>query len=225
MSFSSSFLLKLSHILDRYFECPHPKLSDYLSLHLVPTKPQSLKKSLAAKKTLPEAPKALPAPVALQIPSPKKLRSVSWECVPLHPDLSREDILKEHYPSLKNNQLVQPQHPPCAIFVDEEQDEEVLFFNRLAKILTQQLFPTRLSLLTSQTNIFSNSKSLVLGLAPLNVIRYKIPCAQYHKSFTQNGCTFIPLYSCLQYEKDTQLKRDLWAILNQQPFAYTQKSL
>ncbi|WP_201456331.1 hypothetical protein [Chlamydia sp. 17-3921] len=229
MTPSSILLSTLQHIIERYFEHFNPTLAQLLPLNLSNLAPtlsqQSTKKSSRTfLEPLEKNSSVTKEASCVSVPPAKKSKTSLWERVPFHPDMSREQILKEKYPSLESIRLKHSLIPPCTIFADEDNDEEILFFNRLTKILTQQLFPTRLTLVHSRTNIFSNNKSLVLGLAPLNVIRYKISSAQYHESLTQNDCTFIPLYSCVQYEKDAQLKRDLWAILNRQPFAYTQKS-
>ncbi|WP_100934205.1 hypothetical protein [Candidatus Chlamydia corallus] len=223
MENSQNLYETVSQLLDRYSEEFYPKISSLLDVTL-PNTAASISAPHLHKKAieLPNAePQVLPpSPTNL---SKEKSKFSEWKCVPLHPDLSKDRILKEKYLALKDYTLSPPKIP-CSIFVYEENNEEVLFFNRLAKILTQQFFPTKLTLIHPNTNIFLNNSDLFLALAPLNVIRYKIPTTDYHQSLTQNECIFLPLYSSLEYEKDSQLKRNLWAILNRLPFAYTPKS-
>ncbi|ANH78722.1 hypothetical protein [Candidatus Chlamydia sanziniae] len=226
MTDPSTYLTMLRQIMERYFEPIYPTLSHLQSLHV--PKQTLLPVSKTSPTVLPITKSTIPKSSVVEcVVSPpssyEKPRSSFWECIPLHPDISREQILKEKYPSLTNRILSELPKIPCGIFVNEDSDNEILFFNRLAKILTQQLFPTHLILMHTQTCIF-NSTHLFLGLAPLSAIRYKFPNACYHQSLIYNGSTLLPLYSSLQYEQDMQLKRDLWAILNRLPFAYTQKS-
>ncbi|SPN74035.1 hypothetical protein C10C_0898 [Chlamydia serpentis] len=215
----------ICELLNRYFEQPYPNLSSLLDLELrdtliSPEEPKLTSKQPPEMLTTKSSPIALPPPMH---PGKEQSKSTDWYCVPLHPDLSKDHILKEKYHVLQGYVLPTAKIP-CSIFVYEDNNQEVLFFNRLAKILTSQLFPTKLTLIHSSTDIFLNSTSLFLALAPLNVIRYKIPSTDYHQSLRQNECIFLPLYSSLEYEKDAQLKRNLWAILNRLPFAYTPKS-
>ncbi|AAD19063.1 hypothetical protein CpB0957 [Chlamydia pneumoniae TW-183] len=224
MENSQNFHDTLCQLLDRYSEELYPTLASLLNVTLPNTAISASVSSIPEKAV--EVPNAEPQPITPPPPtnlSQEKTKPSDWKCVPLHPDLSQNAILKEKYPALKDCSLPAPKIP-CSIFVYEENNEEVLFFNRLAKILTQQLFPTKLTLIHAKTNIFVNNPNFFLALAPLNVIRYKIPTTDYHQSLTQNGCIFLPLYSSLEYEKDSQLKRNLWAILNRLPFAYTPKS-
>ncbi|ADZ18921.1 hypothetical protein [Chlamydia psittaci] len=227
----------LQEIIDRYSEHYYPSLAKLIPLtpkwgnSPAPIKAsvaqaQRIEKPLIADKKL-EKPLSNPVQDSEAPPPPithERLKKSSWECIPLPPDLSREEILKFRYSTLQAHCLNTPLDIPCGIFVDEEKDEEVLFFNRLSKILTQQIFPSRLILSTNHKDIFHKNTGLSLCLAPLTMIRYKIPNVRYHQSFMKDGCTWIPIYSSVYYENDPQLKRDLWVILNQLPFAYTQKS-
>ncbi|WP_375793924.1 hypothetical protein O1W69_02420 [Chlamydia sp. 12-01] len=230
--------LILQEIIDRYLESYYPPLAKLIPLSFkeeigkIPiktlplTKPKSIAQSTVADKKLNNP---LPNPIRDNEEPPlptihEYIRKSSWECIPPPPDLSREEILRSHYSSLQAHCVKIPLDIPCGIFVDEEKDEEVLFFNRLTKILTQQIFPSRLVLLTGHKDIFHKNKGFSLCLAPLTMMRYKISNIRYHQSLTKDGCTWIPIYSSVYYENDPQLKRDLWVILNQQPFACTQKS-
>ncbi|CAG9046035.1 hypothetical protein NVRI1_00374 [Chlamydia abortus] len=228
----------LQEIIDRYSEYYYPSLSQLTPLTFpCGHSPAPIKASLVQEKRMAQplvADKKLDKPLSNPVqdseaPPPlpmahERLKKSSWECVPLPPDLSREEILKFRYSTLQAHCLKTPLDIPCGIFVDEEKDEEILFFNRLSKILTQQIFPSRLILSTSHKEIFHKNTGLSLCLAPLTMMRYKIPNVRYHQSFVKDGCTWIPIYSSVYYENDPQLKRDLWVILNQLPFAYTQKS-
>ncbi|EPP37006.1 hypothetical protein BOKEGFJH_00597 [Chlamydia avium] len=157
------------------------------------------------------------------LPIRDQRKTSSWEYHSPHSDLSKVEILRLSYRTLHPYVLSSPMEIPCRIFVDEEKNEEILFFNRLAKILTQQIFPTTLVLSIRNKDIFHNHEGFSLSLAPLTMIYYKIPNARYHQPFTKNESTWIPIYSSVYYENDPKLKRDLWARLNQLPFAYTQK--
>ncbi|WP_348663166.1 hypothetical protein [Chlamydia vaughanii] len=228
----------LKEIVDRYFEQPYPALARLMPLHfkgdmnaplnkpLPPVQEKTPVKTIALDIVL-ENP---PPPSDINNEEPKlppiheRVKKSSWDCIPPHTDLSREEILRTCYPVLQPHILHTPLDIPCRIFVDEEQNEEILFFNRLTKILTQQIFPTRLILHTGRREIFHSTEGFSLSLAPLTMMRYKIPNIRYHQPFTKNGSTWIPIYSSVYYENDPKLKRDLWALLNQQPFAYTQRS-
>ncbi|BAE80944.1 conserved hypothetical protein [Chlamydia felis Fe/C-56] len=226
----------LQEIFHRYFEQHYPPLSKLIPLHLKEDiKKAPLQVPPPAQTKVPAKPTVTNKKLENSVPKPvrdnetlppvhERIKKSSWECIPPSPNLSREEVLGFRYPSLQAHCLKTPLVIPCGIFVDEEKDEEILFFNRLSKILTQQIFPSRLILTTGHKNIFYKNRGFSLCLAPLTMIRYKISDVRYHQSFTKDGCTWIPIYSSVYYENDPQLKRDLWVILNQLPFAYTQKS-
>ncbi|AAP05585.1 hypothetical protein [Chlamydia caviae] len=234
-----SISLILQEIIDRYLEPYYPPLAKLIPLSLK----EEISKLPPAKPSPISKPISIPQPATIdkkltnssppptqdneEPPLPtihERVKKSSWECIPPPPDLSREEILRFRYPALEAHCVKTSLNIPCGIFVDEEKDEEVLFFNRLAKILTQQIFPSRLVLSTGHKNIFYKNKGFSLCLAPLTMMRYKMSNIRYHQSFAKDGCTWIPIYSSVYYENDPQLKRDLWVILNQLPFAYTQKS-
>lgn len=230
-SFIRSILKQIAH---RYLGQHYPTLAQLTPLHLASNlfSPLRTQENIVPK----QAPEKLPSPsetissqVITSLPEPQlppvrdQRKASSWEYLPPHADFSKVEIFRLSYCALQPHVLSSPIKIPCRIFVDEENNEEILFFNRLAKILTQQLFPTTL-ISVGNKNVFHNHDSFSLSLAPLAMIRYKISHARYHQSFTQNGSTWIPIYSSIYYENDPQLKRDLWTLLNQLPFAYTQKS-
>ncbi|MEF9496977.1 hypothetical protein [Chlamydia sp. 04-14] len=233
-----SIPLILQEIINRYLDPHYPPLAKLIPLNLkeeisripvkasAPIKPKIITQPTTIDKKLENPPlNPLQNNEEPSLPAVhERIKKSSWECIPSPPDLSKEEILKFRYSALQAHCVKTPLDIPCGIFVDEEKDEEVLFFNRLTKILTQQIFPSRLVLLTGHKDIFHKNKSFSLCLAPLTMIRYKMSNVRYHQSFTKDGCTWIPIYSSVYYENDPQLKRDLWVILNQLPFAYTQKS-
>lgn len=224
----SQILLK--EIFDRYTERCYPKFAALVSV--------SLPESWLNKEELPileqklsDSPPISVQPTPLEAPSSKHLaimesneasapkKHLSWERVALQPDFSYLEILNISYNSL-HHALKSPPTVPCAIEVSEEDREEVFFFNRLAKILCKQLFPTRL--VYREQELTQSPHDLIL--LPLSRIQTKFPQAAYHCLLTYKGRAWLPIYSSACYEEDIQLKRDLWSILNQQPFAYTQKS-
>ncbi len=226
----------LKQIAHRYLGQHYPTLAQLTPLHLAHDLLSPLPAQTQGNTAPQQAPEKVPSPsetnssqVITSLPEPQlppvrdQRKASSWEYLPPHADFSKVEIFRLSYRALQPHVLSSPIKIPCRIFVDEEDNEEILFFNRLAKILTQQLFPTTL-ISVGNKNVFHNHESFSLSLAPLAMIRYKISHARYHQSFSKNGSTWIPIYSSIYYENDPQLKRDLWTLLNQLPFAYTQKS-
>ncbi len=221
-------LAVFQEIFNRYTEKAYPATSTLVPLYF-PEEPLHSVEDLAPPNEIPAPPPplepkepltALTAPLSSP-PQPKETKH-SWACVPIYPGLSHEELLKENYPVLKPH-VQRPAQALCGIFVHETQEHEILFFNRLAKILSQRLFPTRLVLFHQKTlSDFSRSPH-PFCLAPLPRIGYKNSQTQYHTPILQNEITCIPIYSSSQYEKDTALKRDLWTLLTNLS-ASTQKS-
>lgn len=227
----------LEQIVHRYLERHYPLVSHLtplsLSNHLAssPRVHKAKEPRKQATENIPQESEGSSSTDAITVSQEPQLpplhhrrKASSWEYFPPHTDFSKIEILRLSYRTLQPYVLSSPLDIPCRIFVDEEKNDEILFFNRLAKILTQQVFPTTLICSIRNKDIFQNHEDFPLSLAPLTMIRYKISHARYHQSFTKNGSTWIPIYSSVYYENDPQLKRDLWALLNHLPFAYTQKS-
>ncbi|EPP34857.1 hypothetical protein CP10139811_0557 [Chlamydia ibidis] len=223
-------------IISRYSNQYYPNLAQLTSIHFLKQQNVDVKKNVPQTCTnetskpsentpLFFSPTSLhPTTTLPQIDSPPPQRKKSsWDLVPMHPDESLQEILKIHYTCLKQYVIPDKVNVPCRIFAQEDEEEEILFCNRLAKVLTRQLFPTRLSLFSKPESVFKNINDSSLFLIPIIAANYKFVNAQYHNTFIEHGKIWLPMYSCAYYENDIQLKRDLWAILSNQPFAYTQK--
>lgn len=216
-------LAVFQEIFNRYTEKPYPATSTLVPLYF-PEEPLTFSEDLSPSTApilnppglepqalLVETPKD---PVTTSIPPPShpKESKHSWACVPIYPGLSHEELLKENYPALKRY-IQRPARASCGIFVHESQEHEILFFNRLAKILSQKIFPTRLVLFHQKTLSDFSHSSHPFCLAPLPTIRYKNSQVNYHDPVLHDKVTCIPIYSSSQYEKDSALKRDLWTLL------------
>lgn len=217
-------LAVFQEIFHRYTEKAYPATSTLVPLYF-PEEPLNLKDNLAPPTELPPDHSTVPPSSPPQEPKkpattlvippvsqqPKET-SHTWACVPIYPGLSHEELLKENYPALK--QYVQrPARASCGIFVHETQEHDILFFNRLAKILSQKLFPSRLVLFHQTTLSDFSQFSHPFCLAPLPRIGYKHAQIKYHDPILQDKITCIPIYSSYQYENDSELKRDLWTLL------------
>ncbi|MBQ8498575.1 hypothetical protein [Chlamydia sp.] len=223
-------------IFSRYVEKSHPATSTLVPLYFPEeplnspedlsstTAPTPLKSTSNSQSiSLPSAPvKERTTPTSPSSPTKSKDPQHSWPCVPIYPGLSHEELLKENYPALKRY-IQRPARAYCGILVHETQENEILFFNRLAKILSQKLFPSRLVLFHQK--IFSDFSHFPhpFCLAPLPIIGYKNSQIKYHNPISQDKVTCVPIYSSSQYTKDSELKRDLWTILTHLS-ASTQKS-
>lgn len=221
VEFPPSYTLLLQ-ILEHYSDHPYPRMRDLIRLtptpNTTPPKTPPVKSIVEEKK--PETP---PAPIEQPpLPPTPRVRRSSWDYHPPVMDLSKLDILQLRYRTLQAH--LSTTKNICGIFISEDNTEDMSFFNRLIKVLTKRLFPTSLVLITNSKHILHTQETFLLSLAPLPLLQPSCPHARYHQSFIQNGSTWLPIYPSVYYENDLHLKRDLWNLLNKQPFAYTQKS-
>ncbi len=232
-----------SQLISRYTESYYPSLTTLSSLIKekppvclppVPIQKPTTKKALDSSSILSKenqiplspaknAPQRPTHPAKTEVMERRKLSS--WLSSPVYPTTSYKTLIQARYSVLDELPDLPPLVIPCCIYVHEDFEEEILFFNRLAKILTQQLFPCRLATFSSkETTPWDQNPDHCLYLSPLNLLKYTIPQAEHHHPYTQDNTTWVALYSSLHYEKAPELKRALWNLLTHQPFAYTQKS-
>lgn len=156
---------------------------------------------------------------------PRKSRLSSWYYVRPLLIHSHEELSKQTYKTLaphiikKENAI----HPCCTLFVFHHEDEEFYFFHRLAKIISQRLFPARMDVLQDPATTMPPHTS-PLCLVPLKFLHTRHPSARLHQPMVIQNTTWLPTSSSQHYEQDPKIKQQLWNLLKQQPFAYTQKS-
>lgn len=158
-------------------------------------------------------------------PTPSRLpsQSSSWYYVrPVFIDHHTE--LQQHAYKALSPYIVKKKFPiQCNILVFDHDDEEIIYFHRLTKVLSKNLFSTRLEILSSSMKIDFHSLS-PLCLSPLSFVKKYLPQPSFHQLTLHQHISWLPMYSSFQYDNDPQLRKQLWSILKQQPFAYTRKS-
>ncbi|WP_213357450.1 hypothetical protein [Chlamydiifrater phoenicopteri] len=196
-----------------------------------PSRPTSpVKTTLLDPKSSHVSQKSLPknAPTttsySLKLPSPKKpvYNSTNWE-LSLSPVDPTDDISRLSFASLKDKALSE-MIIPCAIFSHREDSEEVVFVSRLAKVITQRLFPARCVFIHSADTLEQLLPQHPLTLLSPILTQQYFPNTSPHSSFSYNKESLvIPIYSSEEYANNTGLKKDLWAILSKLPFVDTLK--
>lgn len=222
-SFSRSFL-RLSP------NQAQPSLSSFTPGTKIKTAPIELCKSPHLEQSTQPAPTPASHPSPAKITSmfprsaPRRQQQTSWYYVRPLLIHNHEELRKKSFKSLepyviKEDKIIQP---CCTLFVFNHEEEEFSFFHRLAKIISQRLFPARMDVLADPITTIPQSSSR-LCLAPLKMLQMLHPSASLHHPLKNSTTTWIPMASSLQYEQDPQTKQDLWTLLKQQPFVYTQK--
>ncbi|WP_348660442.1 hypothetical protein [Chlamydiifrater volucris] len=151
---------------------------------------------------------------------PKKApvyNGTNWE-LSLSPIDPIDDIASLSFSSLKDKTLSELAIP-CAIFSHREDCEEVVFISRLAKVITQRLFPARCVFVRSADTFKQLLTQHSLALLSPSVTQQYFPSTLPHVSLPYDKKSLIiPIYSSEEYSNNTGLKKDLWAILSKSPF-------
>lgn len=144
----------------------------------------------------------------------KNVTKSSWDLFPMALNSSTISLPLTNFSCLKNKLISFPKIL-CAILTNIQDKNEILFLERLAKIITRSLFPCQIIHLHKKEDFITQINKFPLNLVPIKEIVQHGTKAKVHQQFILNTSTILPLENIKQYMSNTLLKQELWKQLNQ----------
>lgn len=142
------------------------------------------------------------------------IKKSSWELYPMNLENSNILLPINEFSCLKNKIISFPKIF-CAIFIKTKINNEILFLERLSKIITKFLFSSQIIHLNKKEDFPIQIKKFSLNLVPIKELILNGIKAKTHTKIILNNNVILPLEDINKYTSNSLLKQDLWKQLNQ----------
>lgn len=159
---------------------------------------------------------------SVEISNEENIKKSSWDLFPMALNSSTISLPITKFSCLKNKIISSPKIL-CAILTNIQDKNEILFLERLAKIITKSLLSCQIIHLHKKEDLITQINKFPLNLVPIKEIVQHGIKAKVHQQFVLNTSTILPLENIKQYMSNILLKQDLWKQLNQITLPNTQK--
>ncbi len=146
----------------------------------------------------------------------------SWELFPMPLGSPNISLPTNKFSSLTNKVISFPKIA-CAILIKINNKDEILFLERLAKIITKLLFSCQIIYLHKKEDFVIQTQRFPLTLVPMKELTINGITTKIHQQVILNNNIILPLEDINQYMSNSLLKQDLWKQLNQINLQHMQK--